>query len=77
MQEQAHVYKAEDGTYKILADTPFKNGLAIADAYDWDCARGNDFAEMITEGVTYDKETKIITIQPDVFKEIKKEQKGD
>lgn len=77
MQEQASVYKAEDGTYKILADTPFKNGLAIADAYDWDCARGNDFAEMITEGVTYDKETKIITIQPDVFKEIKKEQKAD
>ena len=77
MQEQASVYKAEDGTYKILADTPFKNGFAIADAYDWDCARGNDFAEMITEGVTYDKETKIITIQPDVFKEIKKEQKAD
>lgn len=77
MQEQASVYKAEDGTYKILADTPFKNGLAIADAYDWDCARGNDFAEMITEGVTYDKETKIITIQPDVFKEVKKEQKAD
>lgn len=77
MQEQASVYKAEDGTYKILADTPFKNGLAIDDAYDWDCARGNDFAEMITEGVTYDKETKIITIQPDVFKEVKKEQKAD
>lgn len=77
LQERATVYKAKDGTYKILADTPFANGLAVANAYDWDCARGNDFGETITDGVSYDKDTKIITIQPDVFKQVKKEQKTD
>ena len=77
-QETAQVYLDANGDYKILANTPFVNGFASSNqAYDWDVARGNDNANMISEGVTYDVKSHIITIKPSVFKTVAKEQKSE
>lgn len=75
IEESAQVYMADDGTYKIVADTPFVNGFATSSyAYGWDCARGNDDGEKITKGVSYDKKTGVFTVQPEVFEEVHKKQ---
>ena len=78
IEESAQVYQADDGTYKIVADTPFVNGFATSSyAYGWDCARGNDDGEYITEGVSYDKKTGVFTVQPEVFENVHKQQKKE
>ena len=68
LQEYVKVYQDEDGNYKVLADTPFVNGIAIADPISYDFANGNDFGEGVTEGVSFDTKTKVATIQKDVLK---------
>ena len=65
--ENATAYLAEDGKYKIKADTPYINGLAKAEPSVAEFAKGNDFGEAITEGVSFDPVSKIATISPDVF----------
>lgn len=67
--EEATAYLDADGNYKVKADTPYLNGLASADPVLAEFARGNDFGEAITEGVSFDPVSKIATIQKDVFKE--------
>ncbi|MBM6808309.1 VaFE repeat-containing surface-anchored protein [Faecalicoccus pleomorphus] len=65
--ENATAYLADDGSYKVKADTPYLNGLAVADPSIAEFAYGNDNGEAITEGVSFDPVSKIATIQPEVF----------
>lgn len=62
LEEYAPVYKAKDGTYKVVADAPFNNGTSSIKALDVDFANGNANGEVVSEGVSYDYDTNVATI---------------
>lgn len=62
LEEYAPVYKAKDGTYKVIADAPFSNGASLSKALDVDFANGNVNGEVVTKGVLYDYDTNVATI---------------
>lgn len=62
LEEYAPVYKAKDGTYKVIADAPFSNGALLSKALDVDFANGNVNGEVVTKGVSYDYDTNVATI---------------
>lgn len=62
LEEYAPVYKAKDGTYKVIADAPFSNGASSSKALDVDFAKGNVNGEVVTKGVSYDYDTNVATI---------------
>lgn len=62
LEEYAPVYKAKDGTYKVIADAPFSNGASSSKALDVDFANGNANGEVVSEGVSYDYDTNVATI---------------
>lgn len=62
LEEYAPVYKAKDGTYKVIADAPFSNGVSSSKALDVDFANGNANGEVVTKGVSYDYDTNVATI---------------
>lgn len=62
LEEYAPVYKAKDGTYKVVADAPFNNGTSSSKALDVDFANGNANGEVVSKGVSYDYDTNVATI---------------
>lgn len=66
--DQPDVYAVGDGTYKIKANAPILNGSAKHDYVLADFARGNDYGEIVTDGVSIDLHTGIITATEDAFK---------
>lgn len=62
LEEYAPVYKAKDGTYKVIVDAPFSNGTSLSKALDVDFANGNANGEVVSEGVSYDYDTNVATI---------------
>lgn len=62
LEEYAPVYKAKDGTYKVIVDAPFSNGTSSSKALDVDFANGNANGEVVSEGVSYDYDTNVATI---------------
>lgn len=65
LEEYAPVYKAKDGTYKVVADAPFSNGTSSSKALDVAFANGNANGETVSEGVSYDYDTNVVTISKD------------
>lgn len=65
--DEPEVYDVGDGTYKIKANIPILNGYATHDYMDCDFARGNDYGEVVTDGVSIDMHTGIITVSKDVM----------
>ena len=49
---ETNLYKAEDGTYRFNANTPWANGVASGNVVDYVFAKGNDNGELVTEGVS-------------------------
>lgn len=62
LEEYAPIYKAKDGTYKVIADAPFSNGASSSKVLDVDFAKGNANGEVVTKGVSYDYDTNVATI---------------
>lgn len=62
LEEYAPVYKAKDGTYKVIVNAPFSNGTSSSKALDVDFANGNANGEVVSEGVSYDYDTNVATI---------------
>lgn len=62
LEEYAPVYKAKDGTYKVVVDAPFNNGTSSSKALDVDFANGNANGEVVSKGVSYDYDTNVATI---------------
>lgn len=62
LEEYAPVYKAKDGTYKVIVDASFSNGTSSSKALDVDFANGNANGEVVSEGVSYDYDTNVATI---------------
>lgn len=67
LEAYANLYKAKDGTYKVVADAPFVNGTATSKALDVCFANGNDDGEVISEGVSYNCDTNIATISEEAL----------
>ena len=59
---ETNLYKAEDGTYRFNANTPWANGVASGKAVDYAFAKGNDNGESVTEGVSFNKDTHVATV---------------
>ena len=59
---ETNLYKAEDGTYRFNANTPWANGVASGKAVDYAFAKGNDNGESVTEGVSFNKDTHVETV---------------
>ena len=59
---ETNLYKAEDGTYRFNANTPWANGVASGKAVDYAFAKGNDNGEFVTEGVSFNKDTHVATV---------------
>ena len=66
--DEPDVYDVGDGTYKIKANVPILNGYATHDYIDYVFARGNDSGQVVSDGVSLDKHTGIITVTADAFK---------
>lgn len=66
--DESDVYDVGDGTYKIKANVPILNGYATHDYIDYVFARGNDNGQVVSDGVSLDKHTGIITVTADAFK---------
>ena len=66
--DEPDVYDVGDGTYKIKANVPILNGYATHDYIDYAFARGNDNGQVVSDGVSLDKHTGIITVTADAFK---------
>lgn len=66
--DEPDVYDVGDGTYKIKANVPILNGYATHDYIDYVFARGNDNGQVVSDGVSLDKHTGIITVTADAFK---------
>lgn len=62
LEEYTPVYKAKDGTYKVIVNAPFNNGTSSSKALDVDFANGNADGEVVSEGVSYDYDTNVVTI---------------
>lgn len=54
----------KDGKYQFKAGAPWENGFAVQAPTDYVFARANDNGEVITDGVSYDPETKVATVDP-------------
>lgn len=65
--DQPDVYAVGDGTYKIKANAPILNGAATHDYAEVAFARGNDYGEVVTDGVSIDLHTGIITVTEEAF----------
>lgn len=65
--DQPDVYAVGDGTYKIKANAPILNGAATHDYAEVAFARGNDYGEVVTDGVSIDLHTGIITATEEAF----------
>ena len=61
----AYPYKDSDGTYKVIADTPFVNGSALGKALDVVFAKGNNNGDVVTNGAKFDYNTNIVTLSED------------
>lgn len=61
------VYAVGDGTYKIRLDAPIINGYVTDGYQDVVFARGNDGGNVVTEGVSFDKDTGIATVTEEAF----------
>ena len=59
---ETNLYKAEDGTYRFNANTPWANGVASGKVVDYVFAKGNDNGEFVTEGVSFNKDTHVATV---------------
>lgn len=71
------VYDVGDGTYKIRLDAPMING-SVTDGYqDVVFARGNDAGQVITEGVSFDKDTGIATVTKEAFEGVSEDDYAD
>ena len=66
--DEPDVYDVGDGTYKIKANVPILNGYATHDYIDYAFARGNDNGQVVSDGVSLDKHTGLITVTADAFK---------
>ena len=66
--DEPDVYDVGDGIYKIKANVPILNGYATHDYIDYVFARGNDNGQVVSDGVSLDKHTGIITVTADAFK---------
>lgn len=64
---QADVYAVGDGTYKVKVNAPILNGYATSDYLDATFARGNDYGQVVTDGVSLDLHTGIATIDESAF----------
>lgn len=61
------VYAVGDGTYKIRLDAPIINGYVTNGYQDVVFTRGNDGGNVVTEGVSFDKNTGIATVTEEAF----------
>lgn len=69
VSDTVHPYKAKDGTYKIIANAPYYNGLRMNGPKSVDFANANDNGEVIKKGISFDFDTGIATVKDDsVFK---------
>ena len=59
---ETNLYKAEDGTYRFNANTPWANGVASGKVVGYAFAKGNDNGEFVTEGVSFNKDTHVATV---------------
>ena len=59
---ETNLYKAENGTYRFNANTPWANGVASGKVVDYVFAKGNDNGEFVTEGVSFNKDTHVATV---------------
>lgn len=65
---ETNLYKAEDGTYRFNANTPWANGVASGKVVDYVFAKGNDNGEFVTEGVSFNKDTHVATVTETALK---------
>lgn len=65
---ETNLYKAEDGTYRFNANTPWANGVASGNVVDYVFAKGNDNGEFVTEGVSFNKDTHVATVTETALK---------
>lgn len=59
---ETNLYKAEDGTYRFNANTPWANGVASGKVVDYVFAKGNDKGEFVTKGVSFNKDTHVASV---------------
>ena len=65
---ETNLYKAEDGTYRFNANTPWANGVASGKVVGYAFAKGNDNGEFVTEGVSFNKDTHVATVTETALK---------
>lgn len=69
VDDTADIYAVGDGTYKFKVDTPIKCGYLPESGYmDYIIANGNNNGEVLTEGVSFDTNTGIVTCTEDALK---------
>lgn len=56
------IYQAKDGSYRLQANAPWANGVATGGVIDYTFANGNNNGEVITEGVSFNRNTRVATI---------------
>lgn len=59
---ETNLYKAEDGTYRFNANTPWANGVASGKVVGYAFAKGNDNGDLVTDGVSYNEDTHVATV---------------
>ena len=56
------LYKDSDGKYKAVANIPYLNDTAEGDVLDYQFANGNNDGEPVTQGVSFNKKTMVVTM---------------
>lgn len=62
------IFEAGDGTYQIDAGLPWATGFASGEAKDYVFARASNKGQVITDGVSYDKASNMVTVSADALK---------
>lgn len=71
----AEVYDAGDGTYKFKANGPLMNGQVVGGEYtDVIFSEGNDTGDVITDGISIDRKTGVVTADKKLFEKARDEQ---
>lgn len=56
------LYKDSDGKYKAVANIPYLNDTAEGEVLDYQFANGNNDGEPVTQGVSFNKKTMVVTM---------------
>ena len=64
------LYIDEDGDYKAVADIPYLTQMASGDVQDYEFAKNDINGNIITDGVSFDKASKVATIDKSLIDDI-------